>query len=146
MNIVEATLQHLDDLVPLFDKYRIFYKATSDCDSARRYLSDRMSKGESTIFIAYIDSVAVGFTQIYPMWSSVSMLPILVLNDLYVDALYRKQKIGESLLIHAQAYAKKSLAKSLILETDIDNPAQYLYEKLGWVKDSQHLHYYWSTK
>ena len=33
--------------------------------------------------------------------------------------------------------------KGLALETAKANPAQRLYEKLGWKKDLEHLHYFW---
>ncbi|HAI44518.1 MAG TPA: GNAT family N-acetyltransferase, partial [Maribacter sp.] len=36
--------------------------------------------------------------------------------------------------------------KGLALETAIDNPAQKLYEKLDWEKDSHCFHYFWQVK
>jgi hypothetical protein len=39
-----ATLQDLEQLVPLFDGYRQFYGKPSDLELARRFLSDRLAK------------------------------------------------------------------------------------------------------
>lgn len=144
--ILRATSEHLEDLTSLFDAYRVFYKAASDKRSAAIFLSDRMKNQESEIFIAYIDDQAVGFTQIYPMFSSVSMQRMYVLNDLYVPPTQRGKGIGEALLNKGKEYTIANHGKCLILETDNNNPAQQLYEKLGWLKDLEHLHYSWTPE
>ncbi len=144
IKILQATSTHLEALTALFDAYRVFYKAKSDIDSAAAFLSKRLTNGDSAIFIAFIDGQAVGFTQIYPMFSSVSMQKLYVLNDLYVDSSHRGKGIGQALLNKGKEYTVANLGKSLILETDNDNPAQHLYERLGWQKDLKHLHYSWT--
>ena len=146
INIVKATPKYLDDLNRLFDAYRIFYEAKSDLKASYHFLSERMLHNESTVYIAYIDNIAAGFTQIYPMFSSVSMQRLYVLNDLYVDPTYRSKGIGEALLNKGKEYTVANQGKCLILETANDNPAQHLYERLGWEKDLEYLHYTWSPK
>jgi ribosomal protein S18 acetylase RimI-like enzyme len=65
-----------------------------------------------------------------------------ILNDLYVDAEARKQGIGELLLSKAKDYAIETGAKSISLSTAPDNySAQRLYEKNGYIRDSQFYHY-----
>ena len=73
MHIIKAELQHLPDLIPLFDGYRIFYRQTSDYVKAKTFLTNRIQNRESIIYIAYDDENAIGFTQLYPLFSSVSM-------------------------------------------------------------------------
>ncbi len=46
---------------------------------------------------------------------------------------------------HAKQYAINQNSKGLTLETSIDNPAQKLYERLGWKKDSDVFHYTWEA-
>ena len=128
----------------MFDAYRVFYKAATDVNAASAFLQDRIEKNESAIYIAYVGETAVGFTQIYPMFSSVSMQRLYVLNDLYVDPSHRGKGIGEALLNKGKEYTIAHQGKSLILETDNNNPAQHLYERLGWKKDLQYLHYSWT--
>ena len=66
-----ATLDDLDALAPLFADYRTFYSMTPDLDTARRFLHERLSRGESVVFLAELDGRPAGFTQLYPMFSSV---------------------------------------------------------------------------
>lgn len=143
--VKEIGIEAIDDLVPLFEGYRKFYKAAANPDAAKQFLSDRINKEESIIFIAYIDEQAVGFTQLYPSYSSVSMQRLWILNDLFVDPVHRGKKVGEALLRVGKDYTKRTKAKSLILETANDNPAQKLYEREGWIKDEEYLHYIWKN-
>ena len=144
--IFRAGLDHLEALAKLFDNYRVFYEQYSDIEAAADFLKERLSKNESIIFAAELNGELVGFTQLYTSYSSVSMLPIYILNDLYVAHEFRKRGIGEALLNKAKELCIANKFKGLALETAIDNPAQKLYEQLGWEKDSACFHYFWSAK
>jgi ribosomal protein S18 acetylase RimI-like enzyme len=77
----------------------------------------------------------VGFTQLYPAYSSVRAVKYWILNDLYVEADHRKKGIGESLIKAAMDFAKKDGATFMELSTAIDNyTAQTLYENIGFEK------------
>lgn len=146
MKVITATAALLDQLVPLFDSYRQFYKKPSDLDGARAFLKARFDNHESTIFIALDDNnVALGFTQLYPGFSSVSMKRDYLLNDLFVASNARGKGVGKALLLKAQAFAKANNSKGIMLETAVDNPAQHLYEKLGWKNDVEVYHYAWEV-
>lgn len=134
------------DLVTLFDDYRAFYKQSSDKEKAKTFLSQRLEEEESVIYMARENGVPLGFTQLYPMFSSISMRPIWILNDLYVAAEGRNAGTGTSLLVAAQHFCRREQANGLTLETGIENPAQRLYERLGWVKDQEYLHYFWKNE
>lgn len=98
------------------------------------FLDSRLNNQESIIFIAYQDDRAVGFTQLYPTYSSVRTHKSWILNDLYVAATARKTGIGESLINSAIAFAKADGTDVIQLETQIDNSvAQGLYLKMGFV-------------
>ena len=147
MNIITATSENLDQLVPLFDGYRVFYKQPSNLEATKDFLSDRFKENDSIIFIAFDGHHnAIGFTQLYPIFSSVSMRPLHVLNDLFVTDKYRGLGVGRSLLEYAKEQIIKMYSKGLILETAKDNPARHLYEKLGWKQDFDMLHYTWENK
>jgi ribosomal protein S18 acetylase RimI-like enzyme len=145
ITVRKATITDIDAVTNLFDSYRVFYEQDSDKKNAKLFLQARFEKQESIIFIAEKAGVAVGFTQLYPVFSSVSMQEMFVLNDLYVDANERKQGIGEKLLVKAQEYVKANNLKGLSLETASDNPAQKLYERLGWSRDDGYYHYFWKA-
>jgi len=143
MRIVQAHIKHLEELTPLFDAYRVFYKQDSDLESAKAFLKARIQNKESIIYLAYINNEAVGFTQLYPLFSSVSMKHLYLLNDLYVKSNHRNNGIGEALINEAKSLCEKHKNKGLALQTGRDNPAQKLYERLGFVKDHD-LYYYWT--
>lgn len=147
MKTLRATSQHLEQLIALFDAYRVFYKQSSDIEAARKFLAERFQKNDSVIFIAISsEEQLVGFTQLYPSFSSVSMQRTYILNDLYVASEARKQGIGEALLEHAKQFAIHQGSKGLMLETAVENPAQKLYKRLGWKKDIGVQHYTWEIQ
>lgn len=147
LQIVEVTEKHLGHLAPLFDAYRVFYKQKSNLAAAKQFLNERITKSESTIFLAYNqEGIAVGFVQLYPTFSSVSLQNFYILNDLYVKESERSKGIGKALLLKSIEFAHYKKSKGLALETVKDNPAQKLYEHLGWKKDTEFLHYFRGTK
>jgi len=132
----QAVLSDLQLLAPLLDAYRVFYGSDSDVEAARRFLLERFNHGESVLFIAMIEETAVGFCQLYPSFSSVSLARTFILNDLYVVESSRKQGIATMLLRAAAEFAKELGAIRLTLSTAISNQAaQHLYEQAGWIRD-----------
>lgn len=146
INIIQAKEEHIPILIPLLDKYRIFYDQNSDETEARRFLEARIKNKDSTIFIAFYNGSPAGFTQLYSTFSTVSLKPIFILNDLYVYNEFRKKGIGEELLNSAKNYCILLDYKGLALETAINNHAQKLYERLGWKKNTSSLYYFWKDK
>jgi len=104
----QAVLADLQLLAPLLDAYRVFYGSDSDAQAASRFLLERFNNGESVLFIAIAEDTAVGFCQLYPSFSSVSLARILILNDLYVVEGFRKQGIATMLLKAAAEFAKEN--------------------------------------
>jgi GNAT superfamily N-acetyltransferase len=136
--IQQATVRDLDELAPLFDAYRQFYGQRSDIPAARAFLIDRFRHSESVIFIAIHDRKAVGFTQLYPSFSSISLARIYVLSDLFVASNVRKKGTGRKLLEAAVDFGRVVGACQLTLETAKTNlAAQSLYESCGWTKDTE---------
>ncbi len=146
MKIITASLSNIEELVPLFDAYRVFYKQTSNAQAAKNFLKERFSKQDSVLFLCLDDAEkGLGFTQLYPSFSSVSMQRTYILNDLFVASDARKKGVGEALMEQAKQFAINNGSKGLTLETDSDNPAQTLYKKLGWKKDIHVNHYTWEV-
>ncbi|MCL4113560.1 UNVERIFIED_CONTAM: hypothetical protein GTU68_011212 [Idotea baltica] len=146
VTVSKANITNLKEVALLFDAYRVFYNQETNIAAAEQFLFERISNNQSVVLIATIDNKAVGFTQLYTTYSSVSLQPTYILNDLYVYEEFRKKGIGESLLNEAKKICLTNNYKGLALETAFDNPAQHLYEKLGWTKDSGYFHYFWSAK
>jgi len=122
-------------VVGLFNQYRIFYGKFSDLGMAKAFIDARLENNESVIFVALADDKPVGFTQLYPKYSSARLTKNWILNDLFVDLDYRKQGIGEALIKIAMNFAKNQGATFVQLETAVDNyTAQSLYETIGFKK------------
>lgn len=143
MIIKKATFDDLQQLVELFDQYRQFYQQVSDKKMAETFLTERLSKEDSVIYIAYLENKAVGFTQLFPSFSSVSMERLWILNDLYVASAARKKGVADKLMNTAIDFAKETQAKGLLLETGSGNlPAQQLYEKIGFERETAYFYFY----
>lgn len=145
LTIIRATSAHLTMLIPLLDQYRIFYGQKSNIGAAKQFLNKRITNDESIIFLALNGNKPIGFTQLYKTFSSVSLEPSLILNDLYVNKSDRGRGVGQKLLQKAKEYCASGHYKGLALETAVNNPAQKLYETMGWEKDTLCFHYFWST-
>lgn len=83
IQIKRAHEGHLNELAVLFDDYRVFYRKESNLEGAKGFLSERILKKESVIFVALLEEKLVGFTQLYPLFSSTNMMPIWLLNDFF---------------------------------------------------------------
>ncbi len=133
-----ATPDDIDDLAPLFDAYRVFYRQPSDAALARRFLAQRMHLGESAILLAREADAgdALGFVQLYPGFSSVSAQRVWILNDLFVAPAARGRGVGRALMRRARAHGEAAGVPCLTLSTAEDNrTAQRLYESEGWQRD-----------
>lgn len=143
MEIYQATMKDLEAVASLFDMYRTFYQQTPNLDGAKIFIRSRLQNEDSVIFVAKIKEEYVGFTQLYPTFSSISMKKAWILNDMFVGSQARGQGVGGKLLEKAKEFASQTGAKSITLETTPDNEvAQALYEKNGYKKDNQFYHYY----
>ena len=143
MEIIRATIHHLDELATLFNAYRVFYEQESDVEGAKAYLHQRLTLHDAVIFIAIDDNQKMlGFTQLYPTLCSVAMRPIWILYDLFVHHDARKQGVGRLLLERAKQHGIEHGAARLELSTAIDNTtAQSLYETMGWKRNERFYNY-----
>ncbi|QKQ75904.1 GNAT family N-acetyltransferase [Nostoc sp. TCL240-02] len=142
MEIFLANINHLESVSVLFDRYRIFYNQTSNLKAAKEFLKERFNNNDSLVFAANENGKLVGFTQLYPSFSSVSMKRVWILNDLYVEESHRGRGIAKLLMSVAEEYAKESGAIRITLSTQTSNiTAQKLYETRGYVKNEEFYHY-----
>ena len=133
--ISRATVSDLAELHVLVEKYRAFYKQPEN-EKTLSYLEQRLKNDQAVVFIARVDGEAVGFTLLYPTFSTVSLSDIWLLNDLYVDESARGKGIANQLMDVAEVAAKEAGATRVFLRTANDNlPAQALYEGRNWIKD-----------
>ena len=145
MRITQATLEHLDLLTPLFIKYREFYGALPLPDSSRSFLEKRLRRKESVIYLALPDdddSRILGFCQLYPSFSSLSLKRVWILNDIYVAEDARRMLVADHLIKTAKKMARETHAVRMRVSTRSDNlVAQKTYESIGFREDSEFKNY-----
>lgn len=145
MEIIRAGEEHLEAIAPLFDAYRVFYERPSDPGLARDFIGERLRNADSVIFLALGSgptATPLGFTQLYPSFSSVAAKRHWILNDLFVAPEGRRRGVGRALLERARQHARETGARGLGLATAITNTtAQALYESVGYIRDEVFYHY-----
>ena len=142
----QAVLADLALVAPLFDAYRQFYGRDGDLGAATAFLRDRFAHGESVVFLALERAEPVGFTQLYPSFSSVSLARVFILNDLFVVPSHRRSGVGSALLQAATDHARALGAVRVSLNTDVANAtAQATYEARGWKRDREYFAYHFTA-
>ncbi|WP_267222953.1 GNAT family N-acetyltransferase [Dyella silvae] len=143
VTVRQATIHDLDLVAPLFDAYRQFYGQPADGERSRRFLCERFQHNESVVLLALDqDGGGVGFVQLYPLFSSVRAARTYLLNDLFVAPSARRHGVAAALMHEAEAFARAIGAVGMSLTTAHTNePAQRLYESLGWKREAQFREY-----
>ena len=120
MRIIKAKLEHLDLLTPMFVKYREFYGQLPYPDSSRSFLEKRLQRDESVIYLALPDdddNKLLGFCQLYPSYSSLSLKRVWILNDIYVAEDSRRMLVADHLMREAKKMAKDTNAVRMRVST-----------------------------
>lgn len=138
ITVRQAVLADLETLASLFDQYRRFQGQPADLPAASAFLRERFEHGQSALFIAFDGEAPVGFAQLYPSFSSVSLSRAFILNDLFVAEAGRRKGVASALLAALEAYAWSFGAVRVTLNVARDNAsAQALYRERGWAQDQQ---------
>jgi ribosomal protein S18 acetylase RimI-like enzyme len=144
MRIIQATPEHLDLITPMFIKYREVFGEPAYPEQSRAFLAKRLERDESVIYLALADDEdrPMGFCQLYPGYSSLSLERLWVLNGLYVEEDARRQQVADRLLQVARKMAKETNAVRLRVATRADNlAARALYESIGFEQDAEFTNY-----
>ncbi|WP_252274918.1 GNAT family N-acetyltransferase [Pseudomonas subflava] len=144
MRIVQATLEHLDLLTPLFIKYREFYGELPFPDSSRKFLETRLKRKESVIYLALADDEdkLLGYCQLFPSYSSLSLKRVWILNDIFVAEDARRMLVADRLLQTAKQMARETNAVRMRVATSVSNEvAQKTYESIGFREDALFKNY-----
>lgn len=146
VRIQQAKIEHLEKLIELFDAYRVWYRKPSDKTTARSFLKERIIKEESIVYMAFDGDDAIGFTQLYPLFSSTRMKRMWLLNDLFVAKEHRGKGISKQLINAAQDLARKTNAAGVLLETEKSNDiGNRLYPATGFELEENNF-YFWTNQ
>jgi len=147
VSVRQAALADLGILTGLFDAYPHFYRQLPDLPAAESFLRARFDHGESVVFLAHAETGPVGFTQLYPSFSSVSLARTFILNDLFVVASHRRMGVASELLRAAVEHAGSLGAVRVTLNTDVQNSAAHAtYEARGWKRDREYFVYHFAPQ
>ena len=143
MKVIRAQLSDVSEAAPLFAAYREFYGEPYDLDASAAFLASRLARDESIVLIAQDgDGAPVGFSQIYPAFSSTRLAPIWILNDLFVSDEARGTGAVDELLDTAATMAVDAGAIAIELSTAHTNlRAQAVYVRSGYEVDTVYKHY-----
>ncbi len=143
MIIRMAKSEDLESLCKVFRAYLDFYQVRDGDERIRPFLRERLELKDSVIFLVEEGTEVVGFSQLYPSFSSLRMRKSWILNDLYINPAVRNRGYASTLMDAIEKFSRDSGAKGLVLSTAQDNQsAQRLYEKRGWKRDTTYLHYF----
>ena len=148
LRILQAGPDQLDQLVPLFEQYRGYYGADENPDAARAFLRDRMADLQSVIYLALGSrddgpEEALGFVQLYPGFSSVSMQRVWNLHDIFVLPDARGAGVGHALIDKAKHLAEHSDSGGLTTSFRHHNAsAQSLFKSAGFQHDDEFEYYF----
>ncbi|MEI7012916.1 GNAT family N-acetyltransferase [Leptospira licerasiae] len=146
INVRTASRSDLEELSELFDLYRKFYGFPSDLIAAKKFLEDRLLHKDSVLIIAEGGGGLLGFAQLYPVFSSLSLKRDYILNDLYIRETERRKGIAKKILKEVADHVTEHGGKGMGLETHPDNRhARHLYERFGFKLNEEYLHYYWAV-
>lgn len=131
-DIRPATEDDLDDVLPLFAGYQVFYTGEPQPDAKNRAFLTRFVTGEAgRLLVARDDTgTAVGLANLYWTWSSTLAEEQVLMNDLFVAESARGQDVGHQLIEASREVARERGSKTLCWVTDLTNrKAQRLYER-----------------
>lgn len=138
MRILQARPEHLDLLTPLFIRFRESKGEDTLPDSSRKFLETRLKRNESIIYLALAaeEDQLLGFCQLYPSYSSLSLKRVWLINDLYVAEQARRQLVADHLLQTVKQMAIDSHSVRLrAMCPQGNNSARALYESVGFKDD-----------
>jgi GNAT superfamily N-acetyltransferase len=142
VTVIRAGLSDVAEAAVLFAAYREFYGQPHDVDAAAAFLTSRLARDESVVLLSRDAGVAVGFTQIYPMFSSTRLAPIWILNDLFVAESARGSGAVDELLETAATLAAAAGCIAIELSTARTNArAQAVYVRHGYQLDEVYRSY-----
>ena len=113
MLIEQCTNHHLSRLAEIFNDYRIHFGQESDLVGSTAFLEERLLKNQAVVFVA-IDEESdeyMGFTLLYPMYTSLKIKSTWTLNDMFIADKYRKFGVASKLLEKVKEFGSETAMK-----------------------------------
>ncbi|MGG3468722.1 GNAT family N-acetyltransferase [Neobacillus pocheonensis] len=141
--IKQATIQDLKRIVPIFDSYREYFKQKRNPIEVEKFLFGKFEHLESMIFIAEHQGEVIGFAQLYPVFSSLSLQRVWLLNDFFISEAHRNQGVGKQLFEKVKEFTSLTMSKAIELSVEHSNQKAWeFWEKQGFKLDEEFRYYY----
>ncbi|MEH6992507.1 GNAT family N-acetyltransferase [Neobacillus drentensis] len=141
--IRQATIQDLQRIVPIFDAYREYFGQIKDPEMVEEFLFDRFEHLESVIFIAEQQGEVIGFAQLYPVFSSLTLQRVWLLNDFYIAEEFRGSGVGTQLFTTVKEFTLLTKSKGIELSVEHTNKKAWsFWEKQGFKQDEEFRYYF----
>lgn len=140
--IRQATIQDLPKIVPIFDCYREYFQQQKNPTKVEEFLFKKFEQLESVIFIAEQNSEFIGVAQLYPVFSSLTLERVWLLNDFFISEEYRSRRVGTELFKKVKEFSKLTKAKGIELSVEHSNTMAWeFWEKQGFKLDDEFRYY-----
>jgi GNAT superfamily N-acetyltransferase len=144
LTIRQATIQDLSKLVPIFDDYRECFKQTKNPVMVEQFLFEKFEHLESVIFIALLEDEVVGFAQLYPVFSSLTLQRVWLLNDFFIAEEFRGSGVGTQLFASVKEFTLLTKSKGIELSVEHTNEKAWAFwEKQGFKVDEEFRYYFY---
>jgi ribosomal protein S18 acetylase RimI-like enzyme len=101
-------------------------------DVQTRLIEKLRAHPTTLIFLAFDQYQPIGIATCFLGFSTFTARPLINIHDLYVAQAYRGRGIGRRLLEAVEQRARELNCCKLTLEVQENNPAQLLYQRLGF--------------
>jgi GNAT superfamily N-acetyltransferase len=125
--------ERFEQVVALFEAYRLHYDQHPHPDAARTWLTAQLTDQRLTAHIAMRDGQVRGLITCAVVPAALLLGVAWSVRDLFVDPGHRRTGVARALLQHAIDRARAAGALRLSLQTEPDNAAALaLYTSLGF--------------
>lgn len=144
LNIRQATIHDLPKIVPIFHSYREYFKQQRDPIKVESFLFEKFEHLESVILIAEQQSEVIGFAQLYPIFSSLTLQRVWLLNDFYIAEEFRNCGVGKQLFAKVKEFAMLTKSKGIELSVEHTNKKAWeFWERQGFNIDEEFRYYFY---
>lgn len=135
--------KYIDQFVNVVDEYRKFCGFNTSPEETKEFFKHLHKENKAATFIAISEEDQVmGFVNLYPTYSTLSLRKIWILNDLGVSSKFRRLGVAQALIKKSIEFAKESDAIRIELKTAKTNlNAQKLYSEIGFQTDQDNIYY-----
>lgn len=139
MKVEQVSVHSRDHTIDLMKKYFEFYeREVPSTDDIQQHVTRFIENQKFGVqFIAHDNDMPIGFTTLYFTYSTLSLAPLSIMNDLYVEPNFRGKGVADALFDKCVEYSKSRGIHKMEWVTATDNHrAQKFYDRKGGEKST----------